>query len=51
MNYHGLNGIFCYKCYDLVAHDSFGKPKNKKSFEQVKIILTLKQGSYHEETT
>lgn len=27
-NYYGISGRFCSKCYDKIAHDSYGNPIN-----------------------
>lgn len=38
-NYHGLTGRFCPKCYNKVAHDSYGRPTNPA--EYVEAVGTL----------
>lgn len=38
--YFGLTGIFCPDCYNKVAHDGFGNPKNPE--EYLAVILRLK---------
>ena len=30
--YHGITGRFCSDCYDMIAHDSYGNPKNPEKF-------------------
>lgn len=39
-NYFGLTGKFCSTCYDHVAHDSYGNPKNP----QLYTLMLLKVG-------
>jgi hypothetical protein len=31
-DYYGITGRFCPACYDKVAHDGFGKPRNSEEY-------------------
>ena len=42
--YYGISGTFCSKCYDLVAHDSYGKPQNPQAHARIKDALNTKEG-------
>lgn len=39
-NYHGFSGNFCSKCYNTVAHDPYGKPKDPEAL----LFMALKLG-------
>jgi hypothetical protein len=41
--YYGINGAFCSKCYDLVAHDPYGNPQNPQAYARIKDALTTKE--------
>jgi hypothetical protein len=38
-NYHHVSGYFCTDCYELVAHDAYGNPKDVRSHA----IVAVKQ--------
>ena len=38
-NYFGISGTFCPKCYDMISHDSYGKPNRPDAYEKVKEAL------------
>lgn len=37
--YYGISGTFCSKCYDLVAHDSYGKPQDPQAHALIRDAL------------
>jgi hypothetical protein len=41
--YYGISGTFCSKCYDLVAHNSYGVPQDPKGLEKVRQALATKE--------
>ena len=38
-NYYGVSGTFCQYHYDLVSHDSYGKPNNPDAYMRIKELL------------
>jgi hypothetical protein len=33
--YFGISGRFCSDCYDLVSHNSYGKPNNPDAYQAI----------------
>lgn len=33
--YYGISGTFCSGCYDLVAHDPYGRPTNPQAYASI----------------
>ena len=40
-DYFKMNGLWCSKCYDLIAHDGYDNPKNPTEY----LMILLKQNS------
>ena len=38
--YHGFSGFFCPQCYDMISHDSYGKPEDPEGY----LLMLLKLG-------
>lgn len=44
-NYHGITGYFCSMCYDKVAHDSYGNPRQPTEYLMMLLKLGVKHGT------
>jgi hypothetical protein len=39
-NYHSLSGLWCSTCYDKIAHDSYGQPKNPEEYMAIRLRMS-----------
>ena len=39
-DYYKFSGFFCPQCYDMIGHDSYGKPEDPEGY----LLMLLKLG-------
>jgi hypothetical protein len=44
--HHKITGFFCPQCYDMISHDSYGKPEDPEGYMLMLLKLNPKE-VYH----